>query len=46
MNWSQVFSMGGYATYVWGSYVVALLVIGAEVFLLHRRRRKFRKEKT
>jgi heme exporter protein D len=39
MNWSQFFSMGGYAFYVWGSYLVALLAIGGEVLLLRRRRK-------
>lgn len=40
MKWSEFFSMGGYAFYVWGSYLVTLLAIGAEiVFLLRRRKR-------
>jgi heme exporter protein D len=39
MNWSEFFSMGGYAFYVWGSYVVALVAMGGEVFLLLRRRK-------
>lgn len=38
MNWSEFFSMGGYAFYVWGSYLIALLTIGGEVALLLRRR--------
>jgi heme exporter protein D len=39
MDWSHFFSQGGYAFYVWGSYLVALLLIGGEVaFLLYRKR--------
>ena len=39
MNWSKFFSMGGYAFYVWGSYGVALIVMGGEVMLLLRRKK-------
>jgi heme exporter protein CcmD len=39
MNWSEFFSMGGYAFYVWGSYAVALVAIGGEVILLLRRKK-------
>jgi heme exporter protein D len=39
MDWAHFFSQGGYAFYVWGSYLVALVLIGGEVaFLLHRQR--------
>jgi heme exporter protein D len=37
-NWSDFFSMGGYALYVWGSYLLALLAIGGEVLFLVRRK--------
>lgn len=37
-SWSDFFSMGGYALYVWGSYVLAFLAIGGEVLFLLRRR--------
>ena len=37
MNWSEVFSMGGYGFYVWGSYVAAVILLGGEVVLLMRR---------
>jgi heme exporter protein D len=40
MNWSEFFYMGGYAFYVWGSYLVALVVIGAEVLAVVRRNRR------
>jgi heme exporter protein D len=39
MDWSKFFSMGGYAFYVWGSYLLALIVMGGEVLLLWKRRR-------
>jgi heme exporter protein D len=38
-SWSNFFSMGGYALYVWGSYGVVLGLIAIEVALLIRRRR-------
>jgi len=31
--------MGGYAFYVWGSYVLALIVMGGEVLLLWKRKK-------
>lgn len=31
--------MGGYAFYVWGSYVIALIVMGGEVVALRQRRK-------
>lgn len=40
MNWSEFFQMGGYAFYVWGSYLVALVAIGAEVVSLIKRRKR------
>ena len=39
MKWSEFFSMGGYAFYVWGSYVVALIAMGGEVIFLLRRKK-------
>ena len=39
MNWSEFFSMGGYAFYVWGSYAIALVVLGGEVLLLRQRKK-------
>jgi heme exporter protein D len=39
MNWSRFFSMGGYAFYVWGSYVVALVAMAGEVILLRQRKK-------
>jgi len=38
-SWSDFFSMGGYATYVWGSYGVATGLIVVEIILLRSRRR-------
>ncbi len=40
MNWasaSDFFAMGGYGLYVWGSYAMAALVMGAEALLARRR---------
>lgn len=44
-SWSDFFSMGGYALYVWGSYLLALLAIGGEVLFLLRRK-KFSQTRT
>jgi heme exporter protein D len=43
MNWSEFFSMGGYALYVWGSYLTTLIVLGGEVVLLMKRTKSLRK---
>ncbi|HYA47345.1 MAG TPA: heme exporter protein CcmD [Burkholderiales bacterium] len=43
MNWGTLenfLAMGGYATYVWGSYLVTLGVLIAELILLAQRRRR------
>jgi heme exporter protein D len=40
MSWAQFFDMGGYAFYVWGSFGVSLVLMGAEVLLLRRRRKR------
>jgi heme exporter protein D len=43
VNWGTVenfLAMGGYATYVWGSYLVTLGVLIAELILLAQRRRR------
>jgi heme exporter protein D len=39
MNWSKFFSMGGYALYVWGSYGLTFVLLGAEVLMLRKRKR-------
>jgi heme exporter protein D len=41
MQWhsiSEFLQMGGYALYVWGSYGVFAVALGAEMWLIHRRR--------
>ena len=43
MNWSEFFSMGGYGLYVWGSYITTVVVLGAEVVLLMKRKKSLRK---
>lgn len=42
-SFSDFINMGGYAWYVWGSYGVVALMIGAELFLLRRRRQQLMK---
>jgi heme exporter protein D len=37
------FSMGGYAFFVWGSYITALLAIGGEIILVWRRSQALKK---
>ncbi len=42
MNWGSLdafLAMGGYGYYVWGTYLVTLMLLGAEVLWLRRRRR-------
>ena len=38
-SWHNFFAMGGYALYVWGSYVVTLVVLIIEIVALITRRR-------
>jgi len=38
-SWSEFFSMGGYALYVWGSYAVTAALVVVEIVLLRSRRR-------
>ena len=52
MNWAsaaEFFAMGGYAFYVWGSFLATALCVTAEVLLLRARRsgalRRVRAEK-
>jgi heme exporter protein D len=45
MHWgsaAEFFAMGGYALYVWGSYLVTAVVIVAEIAVLVRRGRTLR----
>lgn len=46
MQWgsvSEFLAMGGYAFYVWGSYLVTAGLLAAEVWLLARRSRTLRR---
>jgi len=43
MSWADFFSMGGYGLYVWGSYLTTVIVLGAEVVLLMKRKNSLRK---
>jgi heme exporter protein D len=43
MHWnslSEFINMGGYGTYVWGSYLVTLVLLTAEIIALRARKRK------
>jgi len=42
MNWSEFFTMGGYGFYVWGSYLITLILLGGEVALLVKRKQSLR----
>ncbi len=41
-NWSDFFAMGGYALYVWGSFIVVFAGLAAEVLLLRQQTRALR----
>jgi heme exporter protein D len=46
VNWGSpqdFFAMGGYGSYVWGSYAVATACIVAELWILRRRRRTLKR---
>lgn len=42
MDWSNFFSMGGYATFVWSSYGIALVLLVINAILPLRRERALR----
>jgi heme exporter protein D len=44
MNLSEFFRMGGYGFYVWGSYLLALVLMGGEVIMVLKRRKTLRKQ--
>lgn len=37
-GWQDFFAMGGYALYVWGSVLMTVVLLGAEVMVLRMRR--------
>ena len=43
-SWSDFFAMGGYALYVWGSFVVVFGLMLCEVIVLKLRGKSIRKE--
>lgn len=45
MNWRNFFNMGGYAFYVWGSYLTALILIAGEVLAVSLRKQKLGTQK-
>jgi heme exporter protein D len=44
MDWNKFFSMGGYGFYVWGSYLVALVVLVGEVLAIMKRKKSLRRQ--
>ncbi|MEO6423260.1 MAG: heme exporter protein CcmD [Candidatus Nitrotoga sp.] len=38
MNWGEFFAMNGYASYIWGSYGMALLIFIIEIVMVRHRR--------
>jgi heme exporter protein D len=44
MNWAKFFSMGGYAFYVWGSYGVTFILLGGEVLMLFKHKRRLARQ--
>ena len=43
-NWSEFFHMGGYALYVWMSYGLTLVVLGAVMLALLLRHRRLQRD--
>ena len=41
---AEFFSMGEYGFYIWGSYLSALILIGAEVALLVKRKNALKRQ--
>ena len=39
-SWDNFWAMGGYGSFVWGSYGVTVLALAAEVWLVRMRRRR------
>jgi len=44
MNWPEFFNMGGYAFNVWGSYLLAVIILGLNIWLPLRRYRAQQKK--
>jgi heme exporter protein D len=44
MNGAEFFAMGGYALYVWGSYVAAAVVLVANIWAAWHRGKSVRRE--
>ena len=42
-SWSEFFNMGGFGLYVWGSYGISFVLLGAEVLMLWQRKRNLAK---
>ncbi|MGD9000188.1 MAG: heme exporter protein CcmD [Granulosicoccaceae bacterium] len=46
VNMGEFFNMGGYALYVWGSYVFAVIVLGINIVQAKRRLRRSTEQTT
>lgn len=49
MHWnslSEFINMGGYGTYVWGSYLVTFVLLTAEIIALRARKRRLAQSAT
>ena len=49
MHWnslSEFINMGGYGTYVWGSYIVTFVLLTAEIIALRARKRRLAQSAT
>jgi len=44
MNWGEFFNMGGYAFYVWGSYLLTTAILGLNIWLPLRKYRAQQKK--
>ena len=45
MDWAKFFNMGGYAFYVWGTYSLAVVMLGLNVWLPIRELRRQQKQR-
>ena len=45
-SWNDFFAMGGYALYVWGSFIVVFGCMAGEVMLLTQRAKSIRTQLT
>ena len=44
MNWQEFFAMGGYAFYVWASYLCAFIVLAVNIIVPVFQRKRFMRQ--